>query len=558
MERPVSLVSLRPTVLVPLSEDANRLCRCFVDRAPERAERILKVCPARGPSLGHALDEFSDSRFPEDAAAAGIAVEARPFVRIVVIGEVNPAEGAPAEWRMAFEFIAQLQSKVTDLERVAILLDRNEPTLTGEIQGSLSVIPVVPWYIGSRLSNNYVLRDLEEYDRVVLRLLRALCLMQRPAGPDRLIWAEVPQRAGEVQVLCVLKEDPEKRVSEWAKENRTLAVRYAMEEGRSDQADGPAELRAAARNVLNRFRRARASEGEVLEALLGSVGLGGWPVGRVLAWGEDAISGVLAELASTRAALERPREMVGEARRSGCLATLARGLQRPSAVRDPGGRPIMNGLWIISLILIITWAFVAFVFPVGGNLIHILLVIVLLLVILKLAYERWTASVAEGEPESPDLGSVEPLELRLKEVKKTLAAICDQANNVGSDPTVPVDRIAPARRVLERQIRDYLRGARFLRSSVSLDPETLLSLMEQALKRESESRPGDVLAPRIGAGDPAIYLYTANAAGRRDLEPRCVVATADLFVGAVVCGFLPGTGLTVVGVSHPVSVEELS
>lgn len=47
-----------------------------------------------------------------------------------------------------------------------------------------------------------------------------------------------------------------------------------------------------------------------------------------------------------------------------------------------------NIVWIIVIVLLIGWIAGAWVFPVGGNLIHILLVIALILVIYRLATGR--------------------------------------------------------------------------------------------------------------------------------------------------------------------------
>lgn len=45
-------------------------------------------------------------------------------------------------------------------------------------------------------------------------------------------------------------------------------------------------------------------------------------------------------------------------------------------------------LWTIVLILIVLWLLGAFAFPVGGNLIHILLVIAIVIVIVRLIQGR--------------------------------------------------------------------------------------------------------------------------------------------------------------------------
>jgi len=47
-----------------------------------------------------------------------------------------------------------------------------------------------------------------------------------------------------------------------------------------------------------------------------------------------------------------------------------------------------NLLWVIIVVLIILWLLGFVAFPVGGNLIHILLVIALILVIYRLATGR--------------------------------------------------------------------------------------------------------------------------------------------------------------------------
>jgi Family of unknown function (DUF5670) len=47
-----------------------------------------------------------------------------------------------------------------------------------------------------------------------------------------------------------------------------------------------------------------------------------------------------------------------------------------------------NLLWIIIVVLVILWLLGFVAFPVGGNLIHILLVIALILVIYRLATGR--------------------------------------------------------------------------------------------------------------------------------------------------------------------------
>lgn len=47
-----------------------------------------------------------------------------------------------------------------------------------------------------------------------------------------------------------------------------------------------------------------------------------------------------------------------------------------------------NLLWIIIIVLVILWLLGFVAFPVGGNLIHILLVIALILVIYRLATGR--------------------------------------------------------------------------------------------------------------------------------------------------------------------------
>lgn len=47
-----------------------------------------------------------------------------------------------------------------------------------------------------------------------------------------------------------------------------------------------------------------------------------------------------------------------------------------------------NLLWLIIVILIIMWLLGGFVFPIGGSLIHILLVIAVILVIYRLATGR--------------------------------------------------------------------------------------------------------------------------------------------------------------------------
>ncbi|HET8772867.1 MAG TPA: lmo0937 family membrane protein [Thermoanaerobaculia bacterium] len=47
-----------------------------------------------------------------------------------------------------------------------------------------------------------------------------------------------------------------------------------------------------------------------------------------------------------------------------------------------------NLLWIIVVVLIILWLLGFVAFPIGGNLIHILLVIALILVIYRLATGR--------------------------------------------------------------------------------------------------------------------------------------------------------------------------
>ena len=47
-----------------------------------------------------------------------------------------------------------------------------------------------------------------------------------------------------------------------------------------------------------------------------------------------------------------------------------------------------NLLWVIVVVLIILWLLGFVAFPVGGNLIHILLVIALILVIYRLATGR--------------------------------------------------------------------------------------------------------------------------------------------------------------------------
>lgn len=47
-----------------------------------------------------------------------------------------------------------------------------------------------------------------------------------------------------------------------------------------------------------------------------------------------------------------------------------------------------NLLWLIIVILIIMWLLGGFVFPIGGSLIHILLVIAVILVVYRLATGR--------------------------------------------------------------------------------------------------------------------------------------------------------------------------
>lgn len=47
-----------------------------------------------------------------------------------------------------------------------------------------------------------------------------------------------------------------------------------------------------------------------------------------------------------------------------------------------------NLLWLIIIVLLIAWLLGGFVFPVGGNLIHILIVIALILVVYRLATGR--------------------------------------------------------------------------------------------------------------------------------------------------------------------------
>jgi Family of unknown function (DUF5670) len=48
----------------------------------------------------------------------------------------------------------------------------------------------------------------------------------------------------------------------------------------------------------------------------------------------------------------------------------------------------MNMLWTIVLILLVLWLLGAFVFPVGGGLIHLLLVIVLVVIVINLVQGR--------------------------------------------------------------------------------------------------------------------------------------------------------------------------
>jgi hypothetical protein len=45
-------------------------------------------------------------------------------------------------------------------------------------------------------------------------------------------------------------------------------------------------------------------------------------------------------------------------------------------------------LWTIAIILLILWALGAFVFPVGGGIIHVLLVIALIVVVYRLLTGR--------------------------------------------------------------------------------------------------------------------------------------------------------------------------
>ena len=47
-----------------------------------------------------------------------------------------------------------------------------------------------------------------------------------------------------------------------------------------------------------------------------------------------------------------------------------------------------NLVWIIVIVLLIGWITGAWVFPMGGNLIHILLVVALILVVWRLATGR--------------------------------------------------------------------------------------------------------------------------------------------------------------------------
>lgn len=47
-----------------------------------------------------------------------------------------------------------------------------------------------------------------------------------------------------------------------------------------------------------------------------------------------------------------------------------------------------NTLWIIIVVLVVLWLLGFFAYPVGGNLIHILLVIALILVIYRLMTGR--------------------------------------------------------------------------------------------------------------------------------------------------------------------------
>ena len=48
----------------------------------------------------------------------------------------------------------------------------------------------------------------------------------------------------------------------------------------------------------------------------------------------------------------------------------------------------MDVLWLLVIILVVAWLLGGFVFPVGGNLIHILLVIALVVIVYRLVTGR--------------------------------------------------------------------------------------------------------------------------------------------------------------------------
>lgn len=48
----------------------------------------------------------------------------------------------------------------------------------------------------------------------------------------------------------------------------------------------------------------------------------------------------------------------------------------------------MDLLWLLIVVLLICWLLGAFVFPVGGSLIHVLLVVIVIVVVIRLLQGR--------------------------------------------------------------------------------------------------------------------------------------------------------------------------